>query len=349
VGLVGASLNGGWALRSHVPAIAALSQFELSAISTTSLESAERTARQLGVPAFYDSAEDLVRDPTVDLVSVVVKVPDHEPILELATAAGKDVYCEWPLGTDTEQAERIRDRASAAQARTLIGLQARATSVLRYVRDLVGDGFLGRILSVHLSSTGYANGGPWLGLDREWTADDANGLSALTVRAAHSLDAAQFCVGTITDFSARVSVATPRVTTEAGNTILRTSPEQVLIHGVLEGGASLSGRFLLGVCSDRSPLLTVHGTEGTITVVGETDESQIQIGPLKALGRRRNTDFELLSVPDAYVRAPRGTPPGAPTGVAENYLSLLKGSSPPPPDFGHAVDLHRFLDEIRAT
>jgi predicted dehydrogenase len=40
VGIVGASLSGGWALQSHVPALLALPGFEIVAVSTTRLSSA---------------------------------------------------------------------------------------------------------------------------------------------------------------------------------------------------------------------------------------------------------------------------------------------------------------------
>ena len=350
VGIVGASLSGGWALQSHVPALLTLPGFEIVAVSTTRLSSAERTAQHFGIPNFYDSTEALAADPLVDLVSVTVKIPDHEAAVSAAIAARKNVYCEWPLGVNTVQAADLRDRANAAGIQTVIGLQARATPTLRFLRDLLVSGYLGdRILSVHASSTGFGNGGPILAPDREWAADDANGLSALTVRTAHTLDAVQFCVGSIETVLADVRVATPfPAIGDTGRLVERTAPDQVPIQGSLAGGGTLTGRFLLGVRGDNTPLLTIHGTNGTIIVAGEGDEPQIQIASLRLLAARRNSSFEELAVPRRYIRTPQDLAVGAPSSVAENYLSMVAADAiPPSPGFNDAVALHMLLDLIR--
>jgi len=343
VGIIGASVRGGWALRSHVPALAALDGFALAAVSTSKLATAEQTARQFGVPHHYSTSAALAADPGVDLVTVAVKVTDHEPAVWAAIEAGKDVYCEWPLATSTEAAAELRDLAATARVRTVIGLQARSAPALRFARDLVAEGYLGRVLSVHANSSGFANGGGVLAEDRGWVADDRNGLSALTVRAAHTLDAAQFCAGPVLALSAEVLVATPTALIgDTGRTVPRTAPDQVLMHGLVDGGASLSGRFLLGVRGDEAPLLTICGTAGTLTVTGEGEEPQIQFSPLRLQVARHGSPFTDLAVPASYRRAPRDLPPGPVAAVAEHYLSLGEA-----PGFGDAVMLHRLLDTIR--
>jgi predicted dehydrogenase len=350
VGIVGASISGGWALQSHLPALLNQPAFEVTAVATSRLATAAATAQHFGIARFHDSAHGLAEDPAVDLVSVVVKIPDHADAVSAAIEAGKGVYCEWPLAVDTAGARRLRDQVAAAGVRSTIGLQARSTPALRYVRDLVSDGAVGRVLSVHASSTGLGNGGQVLAANREWTADNANGLSALTVRAAHTLDAVQFCVGRIVGLSARVLVATPSPRI-AGTVrqIRRTAPDQVIVTADLETGATLSGRFLLGVRSDQAPLLTVHGTDGTLLVAGDGDEAQIQMAELRLSHARHGTDFTALEVPGRYVRADPRTPPGPARGVAENYLGTLTGASPHSPGFADAVALHELLDIIRVA
>ena len=39
--------------------------------------------------------------PDIDLVTVATRVPDHRELVLAALAAGKHVYCEWPLGAAT--------------------------------------------------------------------------------------------------------------------------------------------------------------------------------------------------------------------------------------------------------
>ena len=77
VGIVGLSPQRGFASIAHIPALHALSDFEIAAVCTTRQESAVVAARHFGIPLAFSNAEDLARHPDVDLVTVTVKVPDH--------------------------------------------------------------------------------------------------------------------------------------------------------------------------------------------------------------------------------------------------------------------------------
>ena len=66
-------------------------------------------------------------------------------------------FCEWPLGSKLAEAEEIAVRAKQVSARTAVGLQARCSPTVRYVRDLIRDGYVGEVLSTTL--VGSAGGG----------------------------------------------------------------------------------------------------------------------------------------------------------------------------------------------
>ena len=51
------------------------------------------------------------------------KVPEHRAIVLAALAAGKHVYCEWPLGRDVAEAQEMADAARKAGIHVVIGLQ----------------------------------------------------------------------------------------------------------------------------------------------------------------------------------------------------------------------------------
>jgi predicted dehydrogenase len=117
VGIVGASASRGFASIAHIPALRALPQFEIAAVGTARQESAEAAARHYGVPLAFSDPEQLARYPDVDLVTVSVKVPDHHRPVMAAIAAGKHVYCEWPLGRDTDEAVQMLRAAHSACGR----------------------------------------------------------------------------------------------------------------------------------------------------------------------------------------------------------------------------------------
>src|SRR5438445_9079523 len=107
VGIIGLSAQGGWAAVAHVPALQAIHDFELRALSASSQDSAKAAASKYNVPLYFDNATALAQRPEVDLVIVSVKVPEHYVLVEEAIRAGKMVYCEWPLARNLSEAEAL--------------------------------------------------------------------------------------------------------------------------------------------------------------------------------------------------------------------------------------------------
>jgi predicted dehydrogenase len=50
VGIIGASMRNGWARDAHIPALSALPEFEITAVSTSRQETADETANHFGIP-----------------------------------------------------------------------------------------------------------------------------------------------------------------------------------------------------------------------------------------------------------------------------------------------------------
>jgi predicted dehydrogenase len=352
VGIIGASRSGGWALQSHLPALAALPGVQLTALSTTRAESAAVTAAEFGAAGAYTDPASLVADPNVDLVSVVVKIPDHDAGVRAVIDAGKPVYCEAPLGADSRRAEQLRDAAAAAGVRTVIGLQARLQPSLLQARQLIADGYVGRVLSARVFSAGNWLGGDEVPANREWSLDRRNGLSVLSVRTAHTLDALAFCVSPIVEVAAVVAVATPRpLIADTSRHVTKTSPDQALVNGRLESGATFDGQFLLGVWPVATPLLTVYGSSGTLTVRAATADGQIQMSRLSLVGQRRDGPPEQLSRTDDCRIDGRELSDAA-LSVARMYAAVRDSwhlASLTTPTFDDAAGVHRMLDVIQRS
>src|SRR5438034_4746566 len=98
VGIIGVSPARGWAATAHIPALRALPNYEIRAITAHSAGSARAAGEAFEVSAAFSDHEQLLRQPDIDVVAVTVKVPHHRELVFAALAAGKAVYCEWPLG-----------------------------------------------------------------------------------------------------------------------------------------------------------------------------------------------------------------------------------------------------------
>ena len=147
VGIIGVSPTRGWAATAHIPALRALPNYEIAALSAHSAESARAAGEVFGVSAVFSDHEELVTHPDIDLVAVTVKVPHHRELVSAALAAGKAVYCEWPLGRDLDDARAMAALAVEQGMRTVVGLQARQAPAIEFVQELLKDGYVGEVLS----------------------------------------------------------------------------------------------------------------------------------------------------------------------------------------------------------
>src|SRR5438093_4801192 len=134
VGIIGVSAVRGWATTAHIAALRALPNYKIAALSVRSAESARAVGEVFGVSPVFSDHEQLVTRPDVDVVAVTVKVPHHRELVSAALAAGKAVYCEWPLGRDLDDARAMAALAAEKGVRTVVGLQARQAPAIEFVR-----------------------------------------------------------------------------------------------------------------------------------------------------------------------------------------------------------------------
>jgi predicted dehydrogenase len=85
VGIIGVSVDRGWARESHVPAVQKLAGLELTAVTTSHQATASAAAKAFGVRAAYGDAADLFRDPVCDDISEGTSTaPDFHHAVRLA-------------------------------------------------------------------------------------------------------------------------------------------------------------------------------------------------------------------------------------------------------------------------
>jgi predicted dehydrogenase len=298
VGIIGASTSG-WAAASHVPALARSQAFDLRAVSTTRRESAEAAAAEFGATAAYDTHAGLINDPRVDLVVVAVKVPHHRDLITAALQAGKMVYSEWPLGNGSAEADALSRLAQAHGARTVIGLQARFAPSIRYARDLVAQGYLGRVLGTTLVGSGMV-WGPTTDRSHAYWFDEANGATTLTVPTIHALDAFHYVLGEFRTVTAHLVRGRTRATlVEDGSTISVSAPDQVVVGGVLQDGAAASIYYRGGASRGENLRWEINGTDGDLVI--SSADGNLQVADLRLEGARAGEEcVAAFEVPDEY-------------------------------------------------
>ncbi|MER5598627.1 Gfo/Idh/MocA family oxidoreductase [Streptomyces sp. NPDC002265] len=350
VGIIGASPHG-WAAIGHVPALQALSDYELRAISTTRRESAEAAARKFGVTNAFDNHHDLIAHPGVDLVVVAVKVSHHNALVSAALEAGKAVYSEWPLGVDMDEATALADRARAAGVHTIIGLQGRFAPAVRHAAHLIADGYVGKVLGTTLVGSGVAWGGE---TDRShaYIFDEGSGAATLEVPVMHALDALNSVLGEFDEVSAHLVRGRTEVRlTDENVTIPVTAPDQVSVTGTLRSGAAAS-IFYRGAHSRGDNLRwEINGTDGDLVLTAPGINGNLQVADLRLEGARgSDAAVTPIDIPGRYFDGVPGGLVGPAHNVAQVYAALaidLREGTRTVPGFDHALVQHRLLDTIK--
>ncbi|MGE5216814.1 MAG: Gfo/Idh/MocA family protein [Chloroflexota bacterium] len=345
VGLIGA--GGRWGPRAHVPALKGIAETELFAVCTAHAETAQAAAEKFGVDCAYDSHKAMNANPQVETVAVAVRVPAHYELTKNAIEAGKHVFCEWPLGANTKEAEELATLARQKNVRTLVGLQRRASPAYLYMRELIQQGYVGQVLAVNmmLMNSGVLTRPS----DRTWQRDATLGANTLTITFAHVFDAMCMVVGEVTELSAIVSTQVPQwFETDTKKYVDVTSPDNIVIQGRLENGAIVNAYCGVHPYHGSGHRFEIYGNEGTLAMIGGGEGGQ-ELRRKVLGGHKDDKALQELAVPERFKWVPEALRNGPEYDVGQMWVKFAEGirtGSKIEPDFDHAVCRHRTLDAI---
>src|SRR5438067_12713462 len=346
LGLIGASVTGTWSSRSHLPAVRASSEVELTAVCTTRADSAEAARQAYGARLAFDDYRKMIASPEIDAVAVVVRVPSHYAPTKAALEAGKHVYCEWPLGRTTAEAVELAALATANGLGTAIGLQARVNPAVMYLKELLASGYVGEVMAVHVML--MREGVLSRPSHRTWQRDAELGANTLTIANGHTIDAMRFVTGDFARLSAVVATQAKQWLDTGTNTWLNvTSPDNVLISGWLKNGAVASSHVGAIPFAGSGYRMEIYGRDGTLVASGE-DSPQLSAVTLQ--GAKGSDALAPMAVPGRFTLASPGTPPGEALNVGQLYTQFaraIRDGESHQPTFATAVDLHRLVDAVK--
>jgi predicted dehydrogenase len=346
LGLIGASVGGTWSARSHLPALRASSDVELTTVCTTRADSAEAARRAWDARLAFDDWRKMVVSPEIDAVAVVVRVPSHYAPTRAALEAGKHVYCEWPLGRTTAEAVELAALAKAKGLVTAVGLQARVNPALMHMKELVEAGLVGEVMAVHVSL--MREGVLSRPSHRTWQRDAELGANTLTIANGHTVDAMRFITGDFSRLSAVVATQAKQWLDTGTNTWLDvTAPDNVLISGRLANGAVASVHIGAIPFAGSGYRMEIYGRDGTLVATGKDSP---QLSEVFLHGAKGGNTLAPMPVSERFKFAAPGTPSGEALNVGQMYTLFaraIRDRESPQPTFTTAVELHRLVDSIK--
>jgi scyllo-inositol 2-dehydrogenase (NADP+) len=240
----------------HCPFIAAVPGLELAAILVANPERAAAAAATYPQARIYPKLDDVLSDPSIDLIVVTTPNASHFELATAALNAGKHVVVDKPLAATSAEARSLIDLA-AAQGKLLAPFHNRRyDNDFLTVRKLVAEGTLGRIVQVLSHYDRYRP----LQRPNSWkeAALPANGN--LYDLGPHLIDQAIALFGTPTAVTA--SVRYDRDQTDIDDAA------DVIFDFVLNGKQVRYECHETMLAADPAPRFRVHGTLGSYTKSG---------------------------------------------------------------------------------
>ncbi|MBN3958053.1 Gfo/Idh/MocA family oxidoreductase [Nostoc sp. NMS8] len=348
VGIIGV---GGWAKYGHIPALQYLEDFEIIAVSSRKKETAEEYAAKFNILHAFGDEQALINHPDVDIVVILAPAPEHARYAKAAIAAGKDVYSEWPLTTKTSESEELLSLAEAKGVRHIVGLQRRLGASARYTRDLVKQGYVGKIRSARMTVSVDAFM-PTMPGRYEWAFHASNFSHVLSIYGGHFMDMLFQSVGFPKKLTAVVENQFPFFTVEeTGEKIPTTNPNEVMVIGTLEDGGLFSVQLEGGQRHRTGLQIDITGTEGVLKVTNPRAFENKEDNSIEGVNGD-GSSLSPLPVPAEYQSLANSHLDASVLDVAYLYAAYArdrKNGTSEASNFRDAVRQHQLIDQIVQT
>ncbi|PWC03766.1 Gfo/Idh/MocA family protein [Agromyces badenianii] len=186
-------VGGGFMAAVHSRAARA-ARADLTGGASSSADRARDAALRLGLSAAFESVDELLADPDIDVVHICTPNTTHAAIAMAALEAGKHVICEKPLATSATDAAALTALADDRGLVAAVPFVYRFHPMAREARARIARGETGRLLSVQGA---YLQ--DWLAAphDDDWRVDTALGgpSRAFADIGSHLVDLLEFVSG----------------------------------------------------------------------------------------------------------------------------------------------------------
>lgn len=154
VALIGAA--GKVAAPCHLNALKASRSISLVALCDHESSTLEALGKQHGVTKRFERLDEVLADPTIDAVDIVVPPHLHAELTIASLKAGKHVYVEKPMARNLGEARAMVEAADQSGARLMVGESYFFHAPHQKARALIDSGAIGTVMQVRQTL------GPWL-------------------------------------------------------------------------------------------------------------------------------------------------------------------------------------------
>lgn len=330
-----------WAVGAHLPGLHALPFVEVVALCGRDPQRLARVAAQFHIPTTFTDYEVMLAEARPDVVVIATPNHLHAPMALAALEAGAHVICEKPLALDTANAVLMQQRAAQLHRQTLTVFTYRGMGGPRFIKQLMSDGYVGRLHHVQAS---YLHGS-WLNPQRpaSWKTSTAQGGSGvLGDLGAHVIDMLLWWGGPLARVSGSLQTVIPQRPDANGHLVpVETDDSAALLMEFVGGGQATVQLSRVAPERHNYQRIELYGSAGTL--VYEYDEPLAYMG--RVLGARAGEgEVRPLPIPEAYHVGQDFA--AVYRALTESFFARVRDESAPEatPSFAEGVAVQRVID-----
>jgi len=151
-------------------------------------DTAKRRAEVCGGQVI-DTPDPALDDKGVEAAVICSETAKHLDLVKRCAAAGKHLFVEKPLGMGAKDAYEMAEVIGQAGVKFQTGFFNRGRPPVRFIRDAVQSGKLGKVTRIRVSNCHHGAIGGWFDTEWRWMADvEQAGCGAFGDLGAHVLD-----------------------------------------------------------------------------------------------------------------------------------------------------------------
>lgn len=141
-------LSAGKISSDYVKAISITEGAEVAAVAARSAEKAESFAQAHDIPKSYGSYDELLQDPSIDVVYVGSIANQHYHMAVQSLLAKKPTVVEKPLTLSLRDTEKLVQLAKQQDVFLMEGMWTRCFPAMRKVKQLIEEGAIGKVSTI---------------------------------------------------------------------------------------------------------------------------------------------------------------------------------------------------------
>lgn len=147
IGVIGA----GGIVASHLDAYRTAGWNVVAICNRTRAKAEAKAAEYYPAARVFSDPQDILLDPSIDVVDITPHPVDRIPLIEAALNAGKHVLSQKPFVLDLDTGERLVDLADAKGVKLAVNQNGRWAPHLAWMREAVEAGLIGDVIGAHIA------------------------------------------------------------------------------------------------------------------------------------------------------------------------------------------------------